>query len=101
MSQEQTVFSQILQFVSYDDFRICVQRYDGNKGVRRFSCWEQFLAMAFAQLTHRESLISKCVWPHIRKISTAPVSVLWSNAPLWPTPTRIAIGESIPISLTV
>src|SRR6266699_2758549 len=56
MSQEQTVFAQILQFVSYDDFRICVRRYEGNKGFRRLSCWEQFLAMAFAQLTHRESL---------------------------------------------
>lgn len=56
MSQQQTIFSQILQFISYDDFYICVRRYDGNKGVRRFSCWEQFLAMAFAQLTYRESL---------------------------------------------
>jgi hypothetical protein len=56
MGQQQTVFSQILQFVSYDDFYVCVRRYDGNKSIRRFSCWEQFLAMAFAQLTHRESL---------------------------------------------
>src|SRR5262249_54414764 len=66
MSQEQTVFSQILQFISYDDFYICVRRYDGNKGVRRFSCWEQFLAMAFAQLTYRESLrdIEVCLAAH-------------------------------------
>jgi hypothetical protein len=66
MSQEQTVFSQILQFVSYDDFRICVRRYDGNKGMRRFSCWEQFLAMAFAQLTYRGGLrdIEVCLAAH-------------------------------------
>jgi Transposase DDE domain/Domain of unknown function (DUF4372) len=66
MSQEQTVLSQILQFVSYDEFRICVRRYDGNKGIRRFSCWEQFLAMAFAQLTYRESLrdIAVCLAAH-------------------------------------
>ena len=66
MSQEQTVFSQILQFVSYDDFRICVRRYDGNKGTRRLSCWEQFLAMAFAQLTYREGLrdIEVCLAAH-------------------------------------
>ena len=51
MGQEQTVFSQILQFLSYDEFRICVRSYDGNKKVRRLSCWEQFLAMAFAQLS--------------------------------------------------
>src|SRR6266446_7814102 len=70
MSQEQTVFSQILQFVSYDDFRIWVRRYDGNKGVRRLSCWEQFLAMAFAQLTHRESLrdIEVSLAAHRRKL---------------------------------
>jgi hypothetical protein len=70
MSQEQTVFSQILQFISYDDFYICVRRYDGNKGIRRFSCWEQFLAMAFAQLTYRESLrdIEVCLAAHQRHL---------------------------------
>jgi hypothetical protein len=73
MSQEQTVFSQILQFVPYDDFRICVRRYDGNKGVRRFSCWEQFLAMAFAQFTHRESLrdIEVCLAAHQKNLYRA------------------------------
>src|SRR5215471_15659493 len=66
MGQEQTVFSQLLQSISYDDFYICVRRYDGNKGIRRFSCWEQFLAMAFAQLTYRESLrdIEVCLAAH-------------------------------------
>jgi Transposase DDE domain/Domain of unknown function (DUF4372) len=66
VSQQQTVFSQILQFISYDDFYTCVRRYDGNKGIRRFSCWEQFLAMAFAQLTYRESLrdIEVCLAAH-------------------------------------
>jgi hypothetical protein len=73
MSQQQTVFSQILEFVSYDDFRICVRRYDGNKGVRRLSCWEQFLAMAFAQLTNRESLraIEVCLAAHQRNLYRA------------------------------
>jgi DDE family transposase/uncharacterized protein DUF4372 len=73
MSQEQTVFSQILQFVSYDDFYVCVRRYDGNKGTRRFSCWEQFLAMAFAQLTHRESLrdIEVCLAAHQKDLYRA------------------------------
>jgi hypothetical protein len=66
MAQEQTVFSQILQFISYDDFHICVRRYNGNKGTRRLSCWEQFLALSFAQLTHRESLrdIEVCLMAH-------------------------------------
>jgi len=66
MSHEETIFNQIFQFVSYDDFYVCVRRYDGNKGTRRFSCWEQFLAMAFAQLTHRDSLrdIEVCLAAH-------------------------------------
>src|SRR5213594_399139 len=73
MSQEQTVFSQILQFISYDDFYICVRRYDGNKGIRRLSCWEQFLAMAFAQLTYRESLrdIEVCLAAHQKHLYRA------------------------------
>jgi len=66
MAHQQTVLSQILQFVSYDDFYICVRRYNGNKGIRRLSCWEQFLAISFAQLAHRESLrdIEVCLTAH-------------------------------------
>jgi hypothetical protein len=56
MNQGQTVFAQIVQFLSHNEFGRCVERYDGNQRVRRLSCWEQFLAMAFAQLTYRESL---------------------------------------------
>ena len=56
MNQGQTVFAQIMEFISHDDFRRCVQRYDGNRSIRRLSCWDQFLAMAFAQLTYRQSL---------------------------------------------
>jgi len=51
-----TVFSQLIQFVPMHEFRKCVRRYDGNRRVRTFSCWDQFLSMAFAQLTYRESL---------------------------------------------
>lgn len=56
MNQGSTVFGQLLDFVDYESFRRCVRRYEGDRGVRQLSCWEQFLAMAFAQLTHRESL---------------------------------------------
>ena len=56
MHEGQTVFAQIFEFVSHKDFRRCVERYAGNRRVRRLSCWEQFLAMAFAQLTARDSL---------------------------------------------
>jgi len=56
LNQGQTVFAQIMQFLSHDEFRRCVQRYDGNRYTKRFSCWDQFLAMSFTQLTYRESL---------------------------------------------
>lgn len=56
MNHGQTVFAQLINHLSHDEFRGCVNRYDGNRGVRSFSCWNQFLAMAFAQLTFRESL---------------------------------------------
>lgn len=56
MKQGTSVFSQIFSLIDYEAFRRCVRKYDGDKGVRRLSCWEQFLALAFAQLTHREGL---------------------------------------------
>ena len=70
MNQGQTVFAQIMQFLSHDEFRRCVERYDGNRSIRRFSCWDQFLAMAFAQLTYRESLrdIEVCLAAHRSKL---------------------------------
>jgi len=56
VNQGQTVFAQIMQFLSHNEFRRCVQRFDGDRNTKRFTCWDQFLAMAFAQLTYRESL---------------------------------------------
>ena len=56
MNNGRTVFSQILDFLPMHKFRQCVNRYNGNKGVRTFTCLDQFMCMAFAQLTYRESL---------------------------------------------
>ena len=56
MNDGQTVFSQLIGFLPDRDFRRCVARYGGDRYVKKLSCWEQFLAMAFAQLTYRESL---------------------------------------------
>ena len=50
------VFSQVMDFLPMHEFRKCVQRYRGNYKVQSFSCFDQFLCMAFAQLTYRESL---------------------------------------------
>lgn len=63
MSLEQTIFSQVMEHLPMHDFRKCVRKYQGNYKVRSFTCLEQFLCMAFAQLTHRESLrdIASCL----------------------------------------
>ena len=56
MNQGSTIFSQIMGFLPKHKFRQCVSRYKGNYRVRSFTCFDQFLCMAFAQLTYRESL---------------------------------------------
>ena len=56
MNAGSTIFAQLMQFLSHYDFQKCVGRHDGEHKIKRFSCWEQFLCMAFAQLTYRESL---------------------------------------------
>ena len=56
MRSEKPVFSQVMDWVHGEQFRRCVNRYDANYRVRNFSCWDQFLAMSFAQLTYRDSL---------------------------------------------
>jgi hypothetical protein len=56
MNTGQTVFSQLLEFFPYYEFTKCVKRYDGEYKVKNFSCLDQFIAMAFAQVTLRESL---------------------------------------------
>ena len=56
MNHGKTIFSQVMDFLPKKIFRRCVDRYQGNYKVRYFSCFDQFLCMAFAQLTYRESL---------------------------------------------
>ncbi len=50
------VFSQVIGLVSSTSFQTIVNRYSGDYKVKEFSCWKQFLCMAFGQLTHRESI---------------------------------------------
>jgi hypothetical protein len=51
-----TIFSQVMDFFPLAEFHRCVERYRGEYKVQRFSCLDQFLSLAFAQLTYRESL---------------------------------------------
>ena len=56
MNTGKIVFSQIMDFLPLTIFRKCVERYRGNYKVKSFTCLDQFLCMAFAQLSFRESL---------------------------------------------
>jgi hypothetical protein len=56
MNSGRTVFAQLIEHLPHKQFHKCVARDRGDRYAKNFSCWDQFLAMAFAQLTYRESL---------------------------------------------
>ena len=56
MNSGKSIFAQLMDFIPAYEFRKCVERYNGNYKIITFSCWDQYLCMAFAQLTYRESL---------------------------------------------
>ena len=56
MNSGKSIFAQLMDFLPSKAFRRCVKRYQGDYKLQTFSCWDQFLCMAFAQLTYRESL---------------------------------------------
>src|SRR5712664_1680228 len=70
MNQGQLVFAQLMQHLPLTTLRRCVARYAGEHKVKRFSCLDQYLCMAFAQLTYRESLrdIEACLRAQIVKL---------------------------------
>jgi len=56
MYKGKMVFAQVMEFASKDAFKRSVEKYNGNYKLKDFSCWKQFLCLAFGQLTHRESM---------------------------------------------
>jgi hypothetical protein len=56
MNSGKSIFAQLMDFLPTYEFQKCVDRYGGHYKVKSFSCWDQFLCLAFAQLTYRESL---------------------------------------------
>ena len=70
MNSGRTVFVQLLQHLPRYEFNKCVSLYNGNHRIRRFPCYDQFLCLAFAQLTYRESLrnIETCLNSHHEKL---------------------------------
>src|ERR1035441_7307303 len=81
MNDGRTIFSQLISFLPDREFRRCVARYRGDSRLRGLSCWEQFLAMAFAQLTYRESLRDIEAFAKLAKSnSSVPIPSTLSNA---------------------
>jgi len=70
MNHGKYAFAQIFEFVSHNDFLKCVNRYNGDYKTKHFSCWKQYLCMAFGQLTHRESLsdTALCIKANSKKL---------------------------------
>jgi transposase len=56
MNHGKYIFAQVMEIASPHQFQKCVERYNGHYWIKRFTCWEQFLAMSFGQLAYRESL---------------------------------------------
>ena len=56
MFQDKNVFAQLTAFLNRTQFNNYVRKYDGNRYVKHFTCWNQLLAMMFGQLSNRESL---------------------------------------------
>ena len=56
MNAGRTVFAQLVAHLSHTEFQKCVSRYDCDRHHRSLTCWDQYLALAFAQFTYRESL---------------------------------------------
>lgn len=70
MNSGRTIFAQLMDRLPLAEFRRCVERYRGDYKVQSFSCLDQFLCLAFAQLTYRESLrdIETCLRAHSRQL---------------------------------
>jgi hypothetical protein len=70
MNQGHTIFAQLAEHLPHKEFQKCVARYRGDSNLRGFSCWDQYLAMSFAQLTYRESLrdIEACLGAMLPKL---------------------------------
>lgn len=53
MNRDKYVFAQFIEFIDNNKFRHLVDKYDGNRYVKHFTCWNQLLAMMFCQLSNR------------------------------------------------
>lgn len=86
MNTGKTVFSQILDHLPRYEFDKFVKKHEGNRRVRKFPCYDQFLCLAYAQLTYRESLrdIETCLNSHREKLYHVGFRGLISRSTLAP-----------------
>ncbi len=101
MNFGRTVFAQLLDHLPSYEFQKCVTRYRGDYQQKSFSCWDQFLAMGFAQFTYRESLRDIEV---MSPVGGAASFITWDFAARWRAqlsqmPTNRATGGSTQILL--
>jgi len=70
MNKGKYVFAQLMSLLDFNEFILCVNKYDGNYRVKTFTCWHQFLCLSFGQLSQRESLRDTivCLNSHSRKL---------------------------------
>ena len=96
------VFAQLMDFLPLHTFRRCVARYPSSYPTKTFSHLDQYLCMAFAQLTFRESLrdIEVCLRAQSPNCITSAFAGM-SRVAIWLMPTRSATGASIVILPTL
>ena len=73
MFQDKYVFAQLTAFLNRTQFNNYVRKYDGNRYVKHFTCWNQLLAMMFGQLSNRESLRDLIVYWKLIELS----NIVW------------------------
>src|ERR1041385_7696067 len=88
-------FAQLTDLIHPEQFHRCVRRYHGDYKVKSFSCWDQFLCMAFGQLTYRESLrdVETCLRSRQDQLYHLGIRGEVSHS-TWPMPTESGTGAS-------
>ncbi|MDA7675352.1 DUF4372 domain-containing protein [bacterium] len=98
MNEGRTVFDQLMDQLPKYELDKCIVPYGGNRRMRSFSTYEQFLTMAFSQLTYRDAT-SPLAFMLSTPNSTTAVCAIRSLATPWPTSTKNATGASSPTLL--
>ena len=91
------VFAQLMEHLPLHTLRRCIERFDGDRSVKGFSCQDQFRCMAFAQLTYRDSLRDTvtCLNAQSAKLYHMGLRAAVIADKMAPMPTRSATGGSI------